>query len=221
MKMFVCIGLLAACLRFDALAGDPVWNQGHVTLRTGQIIDGQLSYNWKAEVLQVRTADGITKAFSAHRVDSFAYFDNEQNALRKFSSVELPASSEIMRPVMLEECTVGHYTVYRRLRHSKELIKITRPSLYSSDTELMKDYDNFVYFVIDADGAVTDLQRFELTLWPQMLSEYRAQLTECLHIRQLDLSNTVARLILINQYNYLREQNPIHANKPAATPVGY
>lgn len=221
MKTFLFIGILVTCLRLDALADNPAWNHGHATLRSGQVLRGQLSYNWKAEILQVRAADGTTKAFSAQRIDSFTYFDSEQNALRKFSSVELATSSEQFRPVMLEECTVGRYTVYRRLRHSKELLKITRPSLYSSDVELMKDYDNFVYFVVDEAGGVTDLQQFEQTVWPQMLSEYRPQLTECLRVRQLDLSSTVARLILINQYNYLHEQNPTQANKPALSIAGY
>ena len=221
MKTFLWISLIVACLCRDTYAASPVWSIGHVTLRSGQVLRGELSYNWKAEVLQVRMPDGIMKALSANRIDSFTYFDSEQNALRKFSSVELSTSPDAFRPVMLEECAVGRYTVYRRLRHAKELIKITRPSLYNTDAELLKDYDNFVYFVVDANGTVTDLQQFESTVWPQMLTDYHAQLTECLRLRQLDLSSTVGRLILINQYNYLHEQSPTHANRPAVPIAGY
>lgn len=203
-----------ACCCLDARANDPVWNNGHVLLSNGQRINGQLSYNWKAEVLRVRTTDGILKAYSAQKVDSFVYFDATQNVLRRFDAVDLPASSEMSRTVFLEECTLGHFTVYRRLRHPKELIKITRPLSFQDDTELLKDIDNFSYVVIDADGDITDLQNFDSTVWPRMLDDYRPQLTEYMHQRQLDPSQTAARLMLINQYNYLREYRPSHANKP-------
>lgn len=221
MKTFIWISLIASSLCFDARASEPVWNNGHVILSNGQVIKGQLSYNWKVEVLQVRATDGTTKAYSAYKVDSFAYFDVSQNTLRKFDAIELPTASELTRPVFVEECTLGHYTVYRRLRHTKELIKITRPSLYQDDVELIKDLDNFVYFVVDTNGDVSDLQTFELSLWPQMLSEYRPQLTEYITLRQLDPSLTVARLMLINHYNYLREYNASQANKPVTSVGAY
>ncbi|MEZ0612205.1 hypothetical protein ACAW74_27090 [Fibrella sp. WM1] len=221
MKTFIWISLIAAGMCLDARAGEPGWNNGHVILSNGQVIKGQLSYNWKAEVLQVRADDGTTKAYSAYKVDSFAYFDVSQNMLRKFDAIEIPTASELTRPVFLEECTIGHYTVYRRLRHTKELIKITRPSLYQEDIDLIKDLDNFVYFVVDTNGDISDLQAFELSIWPQMLSEYRPQLTEYITLRQLDPSLTMARLMLINHYNYLREYNPSQANKPATSLGAY
>ena len=200
-KLLVAILTLMA-VTTDLWAGTPPWNPGYVILPDGRKLEGQLNYNWKAEVVQVRLPDGLVKAYSAGYVDSFAYFDNAQQLIRQFSTVDLPVSDEELRPVFLEELAKGSLTVYRRLRHAHELIKIARPMMYSDDSELVKDMDNFVYVVIDREGQVFDLASFNKTLWPKM-STYQQQLTQYLRGLLMDTSSTTARLMLINQYNYL------------------
>jgi hypothetical protein len=219
MKTLALLAMAGACC-LGARAAEPAWNNGHVTLRSGEVIAAPMSYNWKAEVLQVRMPNGTRRAYSAHRVDSFCYYDSIQNVLRKFSTLEMPVSSAMIRPVFAEECAVGYYTVYRRLRHTKELFKIVSPSLYDSDHELVKDSDNFDYFVVDVDGLTTGLNQFHEKLWPQMLTDYKVPLKQCVMTRQLDPHSTVGRLILINQYNYLTEHAPTRANRPTIGSAG-
>lgn len=183
------------------LAGTPVWNTGYVVLHDGRRLEGQLNYNWKAEVIQVRLSDGLVKAYSAGHADAFVYFDDSQQLVRTFSSVNLPGPAWESRPVFLEEVSTGPLTVYRRLRHAHEFIKIARASMYSNDSELIKDVDNFTYLVIDLEGQVFNLDLFDRAIWPKM-GTYQTQLTNYMKSRELDASTTIARLLLIHQYNY-------------------
>jgi hypothetical protein len=219
MKLIINVTLLWVC-NLAAYAASPVWHTGHVMLLSGEKIEGKLYYNWKAEVLQVRMPDDTRRAFSAQRVDSFCFFDSEQNTLRTFSTVEMPTSAGLVRPVFLETYALGHFTVYRRLRHSKEFIRMPRMTLNTSNDEWDKDLDNFQYYIVDPVGIVTDLQDFDQVLWPQMRSEFSAELAHLQRERQLDVASTVGQLILINQYNYLRDKLPTQANKPATEVAG-
>ncbi len=202
MKKLLFAALIMAAVTVELLASTPVWNKGYVTLPDGRRLEGELNYNWKAEVVQLRLSDGLVKAYSAGYVDSFIYYDKIQQIIRTFSSVDLPGLEQGFRPVFMEEVTTGPLTIYRRLRHTHEFIKITRPSMYNDDSELVKDIDNFVYLVVDVDGQAFDLTSFSKDLWPRM-STYQEQLTQYLKVREMDMSNTLARILLINQYNYL------------------
>jgi hypothetical protein len=203
MKIAIFSLLIWSLSLTNVSGSDNNWNTGYVIMPDGRRIEGQLNYNWKAEVLQVKLSDGTLRAYSAGRINSFMFFDDAQNILRKFSTIAFAGSDDKRRFAFMEECTTGKLTVYRRLRHSHEFIKIGRPSMFGSDKELIKDYDNFTYLVLD-DNQVTDLDRFGTDLWPQMREELGKPLTEYVKTRQLDMSSTVVKLILINQYNYLK-----------------
>ncbi|MBO0951530.1 hypothetical protein [Fibrella forsythiae] len=202
MKKVLFAVLITVAVSVELLAGSPTWNTGYVILADGRKVEGKLSYNWKVEVVQVRLNNGLVKAYSAGNADSFAFYDANQQILRRFSSVELPKPEQFSHPVFLEELATGPLTVYRRLRHAREFIKITRPSIYSDDTELMKDIDNFNYMVVNRDGQFFDLAMFTADLWP-MMATYQEQLSDYIKSRDVDTSTTLARLLLINQYNYL------------------
>lgn len=222
MKNTLCLLLLWSLSIADTMANNDTWNTGCVTMPDGYKVDGQLNYNWKAEVLQVRIANGSIKAYSAGRISSFTFFDNDLNVLRKFSTVAFISPDSTERFIFMEECTIGTLSVYRRLRHSHELIKVARPSMFGSDREMIKDYDNFVYMVLD-DKQVTDFEHFGIDLWPHMQKEFGIgkALAEYVKIRQLDITSTLAKLMIINQYNRLKikEQEQIMADAPDITPA--
>ncbi|GAA4410141.1 hypothetical protein GCM10023187_34370 [Nibrella viscosa] len=180
------------------------WSNGKIVLKNGAVVTGDINYNWKAEIVQLRLPSGTIKAYSAFQVDHFIYFDNGQNALRKFASVDYPIKSTLHRKLFLEEFTSGSYTVYRRLRHGRDPIKIAKPAMYADDTELVKDYDSFNYYVFTND-TFTDLDYFEQELWPQMEQEFGTELKQFIQTRQINTSSTVARLMIITHYNYLKD----------------
>ncbi|RYF77562.1 MAG: hypothetical protein EOO39_03615, partial [Cytophagaceae bacterium] len=200
MKKILFAVLITVTVSIELLAGSPTWNAGYVILADGRKIEGQLSYNWKVEVIQVRLSNGLMKAYSAGNTESFAFYDANLQLLRRFSSVEVPKQEQSGRPIFLEEVTIGSLTVYRRLRHAREFIKITRPSIYSDDTELLKDIDNFNYLVVNQEGQFFDMAMFAADLWP-LMATHQEQLSSYIRSREIDTSTTLARLLIINQYN--------------------
>ncbi|ARK11297.1 hypothetical protein [Fibrivirga algicola] len=205
MKKLLFAFLIVVAVTAELLAAQPVWNNGYVILADGRKLEGQVNYNWKAEVVQVKMPNGLVRAFSAGHAATFVYYDTTQQLLRFFSSVNLPDSRQVLKPIFMEEVTTGSLSVYRRLRHTREFIKLLRPSIYGDDTELIKEIDNFTYLVINTEGDVVDLNAFNQTLWPAMIA-YQNELSQYIRSREMDASSTLSRLLIINQYNYLLAQ---------------
>ncbi|RYC71860.1 MULTISPECIES: hypothetical protein [Spirosoma] len=182
----------------------PVWSTGELQLANGTLLKGELNYNWKAEIVRYRQGD-VVKAYSALQVSNFRYFDTNQNTLRKFVSVLYPFKSKQVRPQFAEECTAGPLTVYRQLRPTREMLRIGNSIATEADPELVKNMDNFEYFVVDGQDVVR-LRDFSRTLWPRMCDEFGQALQQYVIKRDLNVNTTLTRLLLINHYNYLKIQ---------------
>lgn len=207
MKKSLLIALFSLATMSNLLTAAPhdqIWNTGQILLNSGTEIQGEICYNWKAEIVQLRQ-NGTLKAYSAHQINRFSYFDAASNALRRFSAVDYPVRKNFKRPVFLEEFTVGTFTVYRRLRRVREPFQMGTSTLYNQEEVLTANYDNFVYYVY-ADGTFFNMDKFNRDLWPQMNQEFGPELKRYAEVRQLDPTNTATRLMLINQYNYLKAE---------------
>ncbi|GAB3540533.1 hypothetical protein [Spirosoma fluminis] len=202
MKKYVWITLIWLCSAGSSLlAKNPgTWSQGELILMNGARLEGELNYNWKAEIVQIRQNNTL-KAYSALQVQEFKFFDNNQNTIRKFVAVDFPVKVALRRPLFLEEFVAGPLMVYRRLRHIREPIKLTNPSMFGNDEELVKDIDNFIYFVYAGEDMVK-LDDFNRFTWPRMQEEFEAELNQY----ATDLNSTTAQLMLINKYNYLKSE---------------
>lgn len=209
MKKYVLVIVWLSLVGGNALARN-VWNQGKISLLNGTVLEGELSYNWKAEIVQYRQENTI-KAFSAFQVQEFRYFDTELNTLRKFVAIDYPIKPLLPRPVFLEEFENGPLMVYRRLRHQYEPIKLVNSVASKVDDGLLKNLDSFHYYVFE-DGQLTNLNDFSGVLWPRMQTEFTDELMHYAATLHIDLTSTLARLLLINQYNQLK----IHATHQAA-----
>jgi hypothetical protein len=181
-----------------------VWSQGELTLMNGTQLEGQLNYNWKAEIVQIQVNNAV-KAYSAFQVREFKFFDNSQSTIRKFVAVDLPVKHTLVRPLFLEEFVTGPLMVYRRLRHTKEPIKVNDPELFGTDEQLVKDVDNFNYFVFEGQDIIK-LDEFSRSIWPRMQQEFSHELKQYASHLQMDITSTIARLMLINKYNYLKSE---------------
>lgn len=207
MKRILLLTMLGLATVSNLLAATPhgsIWNIGQILLNNGTEIQGEISYNWKAEIVQLRQ-NGTIKAYSAHQINQFAYFDAASNALRQFSAVNYPVRKNLERPVFLEEFAVGTFTVYRRLRRVREPFQIGTSTLHNQEEVLTANYDNFVYYVY-TNGTFFNMNKFNRDLWPQMNQEFGPELKRYAEIRQLDTDNTATRLMLINRYNYLKAE---------------
>jgi hypothetical protein len=206
MKRYTLLTLLGLSLLVGhASAKTPtIWNRGELFLENGTELTGDLNYNWKAEVVQIRQGDAI-KAYSAFQVQAFRFFDNSLNTLRTFASVQDPAHSSLHRLLFMEQVMTGPMTVYRRLHHMREPIASQNPASFGSDAELVKDLDGFDYFVYENDSIIS-LDKFSQELWPVMQQECGDELTHYASTLAIDKSSTVARLRIINRYNSLKSQ---------------
>ncbi|WP_080241401.1 hypothetical protein [Spirosoma rigui] len=197
------LGLILAAGRASA-KHPTAWNRGELFLKNGTTLTGELNYNWKAEVVQLKQ-DDVIKAFSAFQVRSFRFFDDKLNTLRIFTSVQHPVRLSFRRPVFMEQVMTGSMTVYRRLRRGREPILATKPATFSTDAELVQNLDEFDYFVYEGD-KMTNLNQFPRELWPMMHDEYGDELKRFGSTLLVDRNSTLARLLFINQYNSLKSQ---------------
>lgn len=217
-----------ALLAFMALAGapsggeatakpNPNWKTGKLMLNNGIEVGGELNYNWKAEIVQLR-ANGKIKAYSAQQVARFIYFDENSNTIRQFSSVNYPVKKGLLRPVILEKFATGALTVYRRLRHNREPLQLDTPNTYDNDENLVGDFENFVYYVY-TDNTFTNLDHFQRDIFPRMNQEFGPELKRYAQVRQLDTGTIQARIMLINQYNNLKMDRYSSAKRPESAAV--
>ncbi|GAB3491861.1 hypothetical protein GCM10027341_05330 [Spirosoma knui] len=206
MKKYLWITLIwLSSTGSSLLAKNPgMWSQGELVLMNGTRLEGELNYNWKAEIVQIRQNNTL-KAYSALQVQEFKFFDNNHNTIRKFVAIDFPVKVTLRRPLFLEEFVSGPLMVYRRLRHIREPIKLTNPSMFGNDEELVKDVDNFTYFVYEGKDIVA-LDDFTRFMWPQMQEEFQVELKQYATHLQIDLNSTTAQLMLINKYNYLKSE---------------
>lgn len=211
MKKYILTTLLGLLFLGGSSAKSNItWNKGILQLTNGSQLRGELNYNWKAEIIQVKQPNGTIKAYSAPQIQQFTYYDNDANLLRRFVSVDLPVQSAMVRTFILEAIAEGPMMVYRRLRRMREVIKFSKPTGYSSDNELLKDYDNFQYIVALKSDSFVQLDDFNLAIWPQLEQEFGSELRQYIRAHGLDTSSTVSKLILISHYNSLRQ----HADEP-------
>jgi hypothetical protein len=189
------------------------WYVGHVTLADGTELDGALNYNWKAEIVQIQQGQ-TTKAYSAFQIDRFTFFDTGINQKRTFVSLDFPVKPTLTRRLVLEQCATGPLMVYRRLRHTRELLKLAKPAAYGSDQTFGQDMGSFVYYAVPIPQPTTDpaaqplqflsLDKFYRNIWPLMMEKQGAELRSRVTKSQMPLNDTEGQLILITYYNTLQ-----------------
>lgn len=193
------------------------WHQGELVLVDGTELKGDISYNWKAEIVQYREGNRI-KAYSAYQVRAFSYFDEHQHIPRNFFTFNYAGKpGGRLRPLFLEEVVIGPLPVYRELRSAREPVKLRNLSTFSSDEELVRDIENFTYLVF-LNGELINLNMFYRTVWPKLKEVYGAELRRYAMRIRSGITNTLVQLMLINQYNYLSRQQLV--DPTGSLPVG-
>lgn len=217
MKRYILFTLLGMSLAGSNASAKPptIWHPGELYLANGTKLTGDLNYNWKAEIVQIRQGNGV-KAYSAFQIRAFSYFDTKLNTARTFASVEHPTkTSSRHQLIIMEEMMAGTMTVYRRLRHVREPIAKSSLSSFGDDTMLVQNLDSFEYFVYQ-DKGVSKLVYFVRDLWPVMQEEFRQELAQFGTTLLIDKNTTLARLLFINEYNSLKSQSATESAEAAA-----
>ena len=185
-----------------------VWYKGHLTLWDNTVLEGDVAYNWSAEAVLLRQADGRIRTFSASQVSQFGWFDYSQHEHRRFVALTVARDNDHSKQVIFERCLDGSLVVIRRIRPVHGLNKwfTKHPMHYTDRPVLCQDREQFEYFVYDADRLLA-LDRFYTDIYERLMTNHAHELQYFIRQHNLNDRTLLGRLVLINQYNFLVQQD--------------
>lgn len=196
-----------------------MWHHGQLVLQNGTELNGDLNYNWRAQIVQCRQGI-IIKAYSANQIQGFAYFDDLSMALRKFVPVDYPVKSGRHRLHILEEVVSGPVLVYREYNPGFELIKAHRPSAYSSDANIDNDLKKFSYLV-GFDDELMDMNVFYQKVWPHIKAAFALEYKQSASLPRAELTGIAGQIRMICWYNGLTQKRLSSSSiEPNNVPLG-
>jgi hypothetical protein len=197
-----------------------IWQKGYVLLWNQTALEGELTYNWSAEMVSFRQEDGRISTFSANQVSRFGWFDYSQHKHRSFLSITQPVNKDREGQVFFEVCMDGQLPVVRRLRKSRGLLKraFSHPT-YSADRPVMaQNTDLFDYYVFD-DGQLLALDRFHVEIYEPLMKSYDQEIRRYVTTHNINDRSTSGQLVIIDHYNWLAKQNARTASAKGLTGV--
>lgn len=180
----------------------PQWNVGKIQLVGGDILEGDVNFDWDTEVVQFHQNSTI-RAYSAQQVISLVYFDAQLNILRTFVTVTNPLTTKQDHPELIEQVTKGTLTVYRRLHHIRGLLRWLGFKSSRGTIDPAQSIDSFDYFVFDG-YSIIQMHDFPSMLWPLMNNEFGDELHRYMQANKMSLYDTISQIQLINKFNYLK-----------------
>lgn len=187
---------------------EPVWRSGNLVLWNNTILEGDVSYNWAAELVSFRQPDGRIHTFSANQVSQFGWFDYTQSKQRNFVSLVKPADKERNSQVFFEVCMDGSLAVVRRFRRPHGLLKrvFSHPAHSTDRPTLAQNTELFDYYVYDA-GRLLELERFYTDIYLPLMTAYDEQLHHFVAKHNINDRFLLGRLVVISHYNWLVQQD--------------
>ncbi|GAB3491856.1 hypothetical protein GCM10027341_05320 [Spirosoma knui] len=203
----VLIVLFRVSVRAGNLAGTR-WQRGDIQLWTTSALSGEISYNWLTETVLFRQPNGQIRALSAQQVRQFSWFDHSQHKQRAFISLASAVGKGRQKHGFYERCLDGSLTVVRRLRKPHGLFKRTfsYPSNFSDTQTLAQNTDQFDYYVYD-EGELRPFDHFYADIYLPLMKTYDEQLQRYQLVHNINERTILGRLVLINQYNLLVQQD--------------
>ena len=179
-----------------------IWQTGHLLFWNKASLEGDLSYNWLAEMVSCRQPDGRICTYSANQIAGFDWFDYTQLKHRHFISLVKPIDSNRTNQVFFEVFLDGPLTVVRQLKPPRGLFKrmFSHPAYSTDQPTLAQNHDLFNYFVYDA-GRLLALDRFYIDIYQPLMTTYDQPLRNYRQNHNISDRTVVGRLVLIDRYN--------------------
>lgn len=192
----------------QAALPETAWRTGHLTLWDKTVLEGELSYNWCIELVLFRQSDGRVRTFSADQVSQFSWFDFADLKERDFVSLSNPAKNARPGQIFVEVCMDGPLRVVRRLRPLRGFFKgvFSHPAHFTDQPAFAQNTDYFDYFVYDA-GRLRALDRFYIDIYRPLMTTYDKELQAYVAIHNINDRTLPGRLVLIDYYNFLTQQD--------------
>lgn len=178
-----------------------LWCNGRLTLEDGEVIEGEINYDLKFEVVQIRD-NGITRAFTAQSVLQFTLFDPIKFRQRDFIAIEHQLTSGYERKAFFEVLANGQITVLRKSKY------IRRPRI-TEDYRAPHIYMNAVckhsYFAVKSKELV-EIKNFEEQVLPWM-ARFEQEINHYIEESRLKLKEAHEQVRVVNLYNQLCDNN--------------
>ena len=185
-----------------------IWHAGQATLWEGSILTGDVAYNWCAEAVQIRHRNGQISTFSSRQVREFGWFDYSMHKNRNFVSLSTSFKSEHPQLAFFEIFIDGQLPVIRRLDlpHGWLSRKLGHPKQYFDNPTLAQDTGLFTYFAYD-EGQFLAVDHFYKEIYQPKLAMFDQELSRYSQVHNLNENTLLGKLMLINRYNFLAEEN--------------
>lgn len=180
-----------------------LWCNGHIKLDNGEVLEGEINYDLKFEVIQIKN-NGIVRAFTAESVSQFSIFDPVKYRQRDFVSLEYEVSEAYKRRTFFEVIADGSITVLRKSRY------IRRPRI-TEDYRAPHIYLNTVckhnYFVIK-NQEWAEIDNFKTTVLSWM-DDFEQEIDQYIRKHKLKLRNLTEKMRVVSVYNQLSDNRKL------------
>lgn len=204
-NLFVIIVLFPVCTAtaFPKI----IWHTGQITLWNKAVLTGNVSYNWLAEMVLIQV-DGRMATLSADQVSQFGWFDHSQHKYREFRSLPGTVTENRTPYAFFEICSDGALTVVRRIKHTHGLLRraFGHPSNFTDEPKMAQNIDQFDYFVQD-DSHLVSVDQFHTGIYKPLMTAYDQPLQKYIATHNINSRSLLGRLVIINHYNYLVQQD--------------
>lgn len=184
-----------------AIAGEAGWNSGEVVFNSEASLSGEIRYDWRADVVQYRKG-GRVHTYSPHLLQSFSFFDEQLNTIRRFQTLPLPEGKSRGAKQFYEVICSGPMQLVRR---PSQMLGFGLPTslMPAEDADLSFQLSGYAYYVYIDDRFVS-INHFRREIWPVMERELGAELKQ--YMKQYGVSRRTmpGKFRLINQYNTLK-----------------
>ncbi len=196
----ICAFLFFA-LTTKAYDNHGLWCNGRLTLDNGEVIEGEINYDIKFEVIQVRN-NGTVRAFTAENIAHFTMFDPVKYRQRDFVAIDHQMALGYERKTLFEVITNGQIAVLRKTRY-------VRKPRATEDYRAPHVYLNTVckhdYFAMNG-SELAEINNFEAEVLPWM-QRYEPEINRYIKDSKLKLKKIQEQMRVVNLYNQLCDKN--------------
>ncbi|WP_420148324.1 hypothetical protein [Spirosoma sp.] len=184
------------------------WHTGKIILNDKNQLEGEIAYNWLAEMVMIRQTSGRMSTLSADQVLQFGWFDYNQHTYRNFLSLPASATENTLHHAFFEVCMDGPLSVVRRLKQRRGLFKraFGHPSNYTDQPAMAQNTDHFDYYVHDA-GRLLPMARFYTEVYERLMAAYDQPLQRYVQTHNINSRVLAGQLVLVDHYNFLVQQD--------------
>ncbi len=207
MKIFGFIGVFLASL--SALAVNPnlnKWHRGELLFSDNQTVEGEIRYDSFTDLIQVKE-ENVIRVYSARQVNTFGFFDETTNQMRRFLSLTVPDRRHRNRKVFYEIVLTGEMYLLRRL-HPRGPLMAASPSLTEVESPWYDRKNIFDYYTYSHNRLIP-IRHFRKQIYSKIMGEYGEELQAFMAEKKLNLYTQRGKFMLINQYNILKDPSLI------------